>query len=285
MESLELIKNRIQSIASTRQITRSMRLVSTAKVQKARTQMEENRPFLRETERLVRIAAENASDARHPYLKRREEKRAAVIVISGDRGLCGGYNINANRHAAALIKSLGNDVKIITVGVKARDFFRRRYNKHLAHSFTGVADNPFYDEISGIAAIAQGWYDGGEVDQIYVVYTKFKSMLEQVPAEKRLLPFDMDAIPAEDGAKKLVRCEPDGDIFLTRAVSFYLAASLFGLVLESSCCEQSARVTSMDSAVKNADEMIDTLTLQYNQARQGTITQEIIEIVSGADAV
>lgn len=281
METLQLIKDRIQSIVGTQQITRSMRLVSTAKVQKARARMMTNRPFLQEAESLIRIARD-ASTARHPYLRRREEAPAAVIIISGDRGLCGGYNMNVNRHAAALIKALGGDVRIITVGVKTRDFCRRRYKKMVERSFTGVSESPFYDDAKEIAALAQGWYDSGEVGQIYVVYTKFESMLAQTPVEKRLLPLEIDAEPAKGGVKKLVRYEPDGDGFLAAAVSFYLEAFLFGALLESASCEQSARITSMDAAVKNSEEMIDSLTLLYNQVRQGAITQEIIEIVGGA---
>lgn len=284
MESLQLIKARTQSIASTRQITRSMRLASTSKVQKTRARMTANRPFLDSAETLIRIAAENASP-QHTYLRQREKTRAAVIVISGDRGLCGGYNINANRHAAALIKSLGGEVRIITIGVKARDFCRRRYKQMLARSFTGLSENPFYDDIKDIAAIAQGWYDSGKVDSVYMVYTKFESMLSQTAADKRLLPISIEEKPDGSGAATLTRCEPDGDGFLTVATTFYLAARLFGAVLESSVCEQSARITSMDAAVRNSDEMIDSLTLQYNQARQGAITQELIEIVAGAGAV
>lgn len=284
MESLQLIKARIQSISSTRQITRSMRLASTSKVQKTRGRMTANRPFLDSAETLIRIAAENASPQHH-YLRQREKTRPAVIVISGDRGLCGGYNINANRHAAALIKSLGGDVRIITIGVKARDFCRRRYKKMLEHSFTGMSENPFYDDIKNVAEIARGWYDNNEADSVYIVYTKFESMLSQKASEKRLLPIPAEEKPAKGGFAKLTRCEPDGDGFLTVAANFYLAASLFGAVLESAACEQSARITSMDAAVRNSDEMLDALTLQYNQARQGAITQELIEIVSGAGAV
>lgn len=284
MESLELIKARIQSIANTRQITQSMRLVSTSRVHKARSRMEANRPFLLDAERLACLAAENTSDTRHPYLRRHDGGRAAVIVISGDRGLCGGYNINVNRRAAALIKSLGGDVKIITVGMKSRDFCRRRYKKMLVHSFTGISESPSFDDAAGIAAIVQGWYDSGEVGCVYMVYTKFESMLVQTPVEKRMLPLDTGNT-AESGAGKQARCEPCGGSFLAGAVTFYLSACLFGAILEASSCEQSARVTNMDAAVKSADEMIDGLTLMYNQARQSAITQEIIEIVGGADAV
>lgn len=284
MESLELIKGRIQSISSTRQITQSMRLISTSRMQKARTRMEVNRPFLTQSEQLVRAAAKNISDTRHPYLLQRDGGRAAVIVINGDRGLCGGYNINVNRHAAALIKSLGSDLKIITIGTKSRDFCRRRYKGMLVRSFTSISENPSSEDARDIATLVQDWYDSGEVNKIYVVYTKFESMLTQTPETKLLLPLDTGA-PIPGGSDIPVRCEPAGDAFLARAVTFYLSAFLFGAILESSSCEQSARITSMDSAVKNADEMISALTLAYNQARQGAITQEIIEIVGGADAV
>lgn len=284
MESLQLIKNRIQGIGSTRQITQSMRLVSTSKVQRARTRMTENRPFLEEARQLVQIAGKSLGGSRHRYLADppTEANRAAVMVISGDRGLCGGYNMNVVREATALIKTIG-DARIVTVGVKARDYLRRRYRDKVAHSFIGISENPFPDDAREIAAILLDWFHSGEVDKVYVVYTRFESMLAQTPLVEQLLPL---AIPEPEApSPSLTRCEPDGEAFLAQAVPFYLSAFLYGAILESSACEQSARIISMDSAVKNADEMIESLTLLYNQARQGAITQELIEIVGGANAV
>lgn len=281
MESIQLVKTRIKSIKNTRQITQSMRLVSTSKVQKARARMLANSTFLEEGRRLVRIAQSGLDNSLHPFLQQRPETQSAVIVISSDRGLCGGYSSNVGKEAMLLVDESG-PARIITVGAKARDYCRRRRELNIAHSFTGVSENPFFEDAREIADLALGWYASGEVGQIYMVYTEFKSMLHQTPRRVKLLP--LEPLPA-DFPKERVQCEPDADTFLATVVPFYLYVQLYGAMLESSVCEQSARIASMDAAVKNSDEMIESLTLQYNQARQGTITQELIEIVSGASAV
>lgn len=278
MESIQSIKNRIQSISSTRQITQSMRLVSSSKVQKTRTRMQANLPFFEQARMLVEVAAGDVTDNSNIYLADRDTLPAAVIAISADRGLCGGYNANAMRFAAVHIKKLEN-TRIITVGAKARDFFRRRRNVTIAHSFHGISENPYFEDAGEITALALDWYKKGEIGRIDVVYTRFQSMLVQEPVVLRLLPLERRA------GLKPVTLEPAGPDFLAGAVPFYLAASIYGALLESAVCEQSARVTSMDTATKNSNEMIDALTLRYNQARQGAITQEITEIVGGANAV
>ena len=281
MESIQLIKTRIKSISSTRQITQSMRLVSTSKVQKARARMLANSTFLEEGRRLVRIAQSSLDYNSHPFLRHRPVTQSAIIIISSDRGLCGGYSTNVGREAMLLMDELG-PARVITVGAKARDYCRRRRELSIAHSFTGVSENPFFEDAREIADMALEWYASGEVDQVYMVHTEFKSMLLQIPKRVKLLP--LEPLPA-DFPRGRVQCEPDADSFLEKVVPFYLYTILYGAMLEASACEQSARITSMDSAVKNADEMIESLTLRFNQARQGIITQELIEIVSGAGAV
>jgi len=281
MESMQLIKNRIHGIGGTRQITQSMRLVSTAKVQKARARMSANRPFWEELRQLAMDAARGLRFTRHPYLTERPAKCSAVVMISGDRGLCGGYNINVGRETSALLERVGES-QIVTVGTKSRDYCNRRHRDKVAHSVTGISETPFFDDIREIASLLLGWYDSGEVDRIYVVYTQFKTMLSQTPKAELLLPIAVDESKPKAVA---VRCEPEDESFLQRVVPFYVTSFLYGAILESSACEQSARIASMDSAAKNADEMIRSLTLRYNQARQGAITQEIIEIVGGANAV
>jgi F-type H+-transporting ATPase subunit gamma len=287
MESLDLIKSRIQSISSTRQIMQSMRLVASSKVMRVRAQMLENRPFLSETERLIRIAAQSVSDSRrNRYLtpKALADAKAAVIVVSGDRGLCGGYNIHVSRRASELIRSLERGVRIVAVGEKARDYCRRRYSALLAGSFAGVSESPLFSDAEEIAALVKGWYDGGEVDALYLVYTRFENMLIHTPVSERLLP--LSPVSAESSGKQArYRCEPGGDTLLSRGMHFYLSSRVFGALLESSSCMQSAQVASMDVAVKNADEMISKLVIEYNQVRQGAITQEIIEIAGGSEAV
>lgn len=282
MDSLQAIKNRITSIRSTRQITQSMRLVATSKVQRVRTRMQENRPFLRESERLMYMVTGTLTDSNNRYMRKGKNGVTAVIVISSDRGLCGGYNINVNKEAARLLHTL-NDVKLVTIGSKSREYFRRR-KRTPESSYSGISETPFWEDAADIATLVLGWYDSGEVDAIYVVHTEFESMLKHNLCSRQVLPVER---PAEmrDGPRALVRCEPAGEGMLGRAAGFFLTAYLFGAILEAACCEQSARIASMDSAVKNADEMVEMLTLRYNQARQSAITQELTEIIGGANAV
>jgi len=278
MESLSLIKNRISSIASTRQITQSMRTIAAIKVHKAREAMTANRPFLEQAGRLVRAAGANLPYGEHPLLKKREATRAAVVVIGGDRGLCGGYNINVGKAVTKLAKNAG-ELRIITVGAKAGDYCRHRFKGKVARSFTGISESPFYEDAEAIAAMVMDWYVNGEADRLYVVYTQFKSMLSQRTKTEKLLP-----VKRETGKVKM-KFEGGPRVLFSHALPQYVTAFIYGAILESAACEHSARIATMDAAVKNAGEMIDALTLSYHQARQGEITQEIIEIVSGADAV
>ena len=278
MDSLILIKNRINSIHSTRQITQSMRTVSTVKVQRARERMLAGRPFLEQARRLVQAAGAALPYGEHPLLAPREGIRAAVLVVSGDRGLCGGYNLNVCKALSALAKSHA-DLKIIIVGSKAADYCAQRFQGKVTRSYTGISENPFYEDAEAIAAALMGWYKNAEVDQVYIIYTQFRTMLSQRTTTAKLLPLEIDP---PGGATTRFEI-PSTEIF-THAVPFYVTAFVYAAILESAACEHSARIATMDSAVKNAGGMIEALTLLYHQARQGEITREIIEIVSGADA-
>jgi F-type H+-transporting ATPase subunit gamma len=277
MDFLLLIKNRIDSIVSTRQITQSMRTVATVKVRRAREKLLANRPFLEQARRLVQAAGAALPYGEHPLLSKRGGKRAAVVAISGDRGLCGGYNVNAGKALSALAKGM-DDVRLVTVGAKIGEYCAGPFRGKVAHSYTGISENPFYGDAEAIASIVMDWYKSGEVDQVYVVYTQFNTMLSQKTRAAKLLPLEIE--PAQIKTRFEI---PPHEIF-THAVPFYVTAFIYGAILESAVCEQSARIATMDAAVRNAGGMIDALTLLYHQARQGEITREIIEIVSGADA-
>lgn len=279
METLNLIQSRINSIASTRQITQSMRTVSTIKVQRAKDAMEANRPFLAEARRAVQLAGANLPYGRHALLTPREGGTTAIIAVGGDRGLCGGYNISVGKAVSAQVKAAKGQVRIITAGSKTADYCRPRYKEKLMHSVSGISEQPFYEDAQAIADLVLRWYKKGEVDRVILVHTKFHTMLSQEAVAEALLP-----VTLEDSKMKL-RFEAGAPAQFGRAVQEYLAAAVYGAVLEASLCEQSARMTAMDAAVKNAGEMIDRLTLEYHQARQSEITQEMIEIISGADAI
>jgi F-type H+-transporting ATPase subunit gamma len=279
METIRDIRIRLNSINNTKQITQSMRLISTRKVQKTRFRMEANRPFLEQSAKIVNNMVNEFQFQNHRYIAGRKAEKSLIILITGDRGLCGGYNVNVEKEAYALMKKLG-DAEIITIGTKGRDYFRRR-QKSLVQTFRGLSENPFYEDARGIGAIALKMYDSGEVDQVYLVYTEYHSILLQTPKSVLLLPLKKNA----RGSDFIMTYDSDEETFFEYAVSKYITSVIFGTMLESAVSEQCARIMSMDSAVKNSEKMIDSLTLQYNQMRQGAITQEIAEIVGGANAV
>lgn len=280
MESIQDIRTRLKSIASTQQITQSMRLVSQAKVQRARQKMDQNRPFFEQISRTMNDLGCNSVGSKHPYLLEREKNRSLIIVISSDRGLCGGYNINICKEAIALAKRLG-EVEFITIGSKVREYCRRR-KKSIHKSYQSISENPFYADAKEIADLALELYNSGQIDQLYLVYTQYVSMLTLTPKSVRLLPL---TVPEQTEKPALMRYEPGEENFLGSVTPMYLSAYIFGALLESAACEQASRITSMDAAVKNSTEMIDSLTLQYNRVRQGAITQELTEIVGGANAL
>ena len=298
MESIEQVKNRIDSIAGTKQITQSMRLVSTARLQRVRGRMEGNRLFRQETARMVREAAAEHDVRKHRYVRPAPEGAGAcVIVVAADRGLCGGYNINVCREAGSLIQETGA-AKVIAVGQKAKDYFRRRRGAGgVDKAFVGVSETPFFEDAEEIASCALDWFERGEVGSIYLARTRFVNILTLPPECSLLLP--VVATEAAGGGaggaegaggdgprlRRLARYEPEGGRLLDLAVPFYVASAVFGAMLEASVCEQSARIASMDSAVRNSEDMIETLTLQYNKARQSGITDELADIIGGAAAL
>ena len=306
MESLKTVKLRINSIKSTKQITQSMRTVSTIKAKKIRLRMNQNLAFLKESKGLADAAAKSLDGTVHHYTsghKKNDDSSlpAAVIVIGSDRGLCGGYNINIGKKLSELVKMRG-DCKIITIGTKIKDYCRIRYNDMIAEQYSGISENPLYDDAAQIAAIVLEMYNKQEIDEIYIIRTRFESMLSQKAEVIKLLPHNSQAgvvisddaadssktaavKQEESGVRSVASFEPAGEKLLETAIPFYITAYIFGAILESSLCEQSSRVAGMDAAVKNAEEMIERLTTLYNLVRQGAITQEIIEIVNGADAV
>jgi len=281
MESLQTVRGRINNIITTKQITHSMRLMSTIKAQNALRKMEANRPFGEQTAKLLRNAAAALPDKRHIYINPRETAAlSAVVVISGDRGLCGSYGANVGKAALSLIESIGK-TKLITVGAKARDYFKRRFKNKIERSFTGISENPFFDDAGEIASLLLDWYKSGEIGQVFIVYTQFETMLSQQPKAVKLLPIETVKIAPREAP----RCETGAEHMLNHIVPYYINAFIYGAILESSVCEQCARASSMDSAIKNSEEMIEKLTLLYNQARQASVTQDLIEIVNGSDAV
>ncbi len=296
MASMRNIKRRIKSVSSTQQITKAMNLVSASKLQKAKTNLAATRPFFQETQRVIASIVTVSGGLKHKYLTKRDEvKNIGVILLSADRGLCGGYNSNVSKEAFALIQKKneqGARESVIVSGNKGRDFLKRR-GKNIIKNYTGISEAPTYQNAKEMGELAVAMYERGEIDEIHLVYTEFKSTLVHNPKAIQLLPISADSLmdlskeqTAEEKANlALMNYEPAEDEVLNYIVPKYINTVIFGALVESAACEEGARMTSMDTATENAEEMIDKLTLSFNRARQGAITQEITEIISGANAL
>ena len=278
--SMKDIKLRIRSVQSTMQITKAMELVASSKLRHARERMEQARPYFETLQAtLADIAAAN-TEFTSPYLARRPVKKTCYIVIAGDRGLAGGYNANLFKLVAQAAE--GKECCVLPVGKKALEHFQHRGMSILTEAFSPVEDVTVSDCFSMSRLVAQGFLKG-EFDEIHLCYTRFESMLTQTAKTVQMLP--MAALkPREDKRpRSLMLYEPSSEAVYDAIVPEYFAGLIWGAVCESEASEQAARRTAMDAASKNAGEMIENLNLRYNRARQAAITQEITEIVAGAE--
>lgn len=281
MASMRDIKRRIKSVNSTEQITNAMYLVASSKLNKARNRLDDTRPFFNETRKVIANIVNGSSGISHPFLEKREVKSTAVIVITGDRGLCGGYNANVNKIAMTAIKNKEND-KVIAVGGKGKEFFKSRCN--LKEAFTNISEKPTYEDALKIGRLALEMFTSREVDEVYLAYTEFVSTLVSEPKLIKLFPLDVDDFKNDDtsSASALTVYEPSEEEVLEYVIPKYVNTVIYGALVESAVCELGARMTAMDAATENAEEMINSLNIIYNRARQSAITQEITEIVGGS---
>lgn len=278
------IRRRIRSIRNTMQLTKAMKMVSASKLRRAQDRMIRLRPFARRMGEVLRSLAARANPEGHPLLKVRDERRVEVVVVSGDKGLCGSFNTNVLKAATAFLAGLdGREVSVQAVGKKGRDFLRRRryfMSRERADVFRDL-DFPLAAEI---ASDLMERYVTGELDAVYVVYNEFKSAIQHRAVVERLLPIEpMEAAPG-DAVEDYIY-EPGPAELFDRILPRHVEIQLYRALLESNAAEQAARMTAMDSATSNASELIDSLTLHMNRVRQASITTEIIEVVSGAQAL
>jgi F-type H+-transporting ATPase subunit gamma len=295
MASVQDIKRRVRSVRNTRKITKAMELVAGAKLRRAQTRIEAMRPYAdRMLELMTGTARASASVRGLPLLQRREVQTALIVPVTADRGLAGGFNAQILRHAFALERRLraeGKAVRFAVVGKKGASTLRfRRYE--LEGAFQGFTDRPTYSDAQGIAHRLAELYTGEEVDQVIVVYNHFISPLVQRVTEQEILPISEQLLARDEEAEEAERAqlgdfiyEPEPEEILARLLPVYLETELYRALLESAASEQGARMTAMRNASKNAGELIDRLTLAMNRARQAEITQEILEVVAGADAL
>jgi F-type H+-transporting ATPase subunit gamma len=291
MAQVQDIKRRIRSVRNTRKITKAMELVAGARLRRAQARIEAMRPYAdRMLELMVGTARASTSVRGLPLLQRREIRTAAILGLTGDRGLAGAFNAQILRHVFAVERRLrgeGVDVRWLVSGRKGASTLRfRRYE--LGQQWIGFSDRPAYSDAQAIAHHITELYAEEAVDQVIVVYNHFESPLVQRVVEQEILPIPESVLESGDEAPTLVGdfiYEPEPELILERLLPVYVETELYRALLESAASEQGARMTAMRNASKNAAELIESLTLAMNRARQAEITQEILEVVAGADAL
>ena len=311
MPSMKAIKRRRLTVKNISQITKAMNLVATSKLQRARAALAAVREPIQATFNITYSALCDVdfNSVEMPLFEARNEvKKTAYVLITANRGLCGGYNSNVCKELLKHAKANDKDPLIIPLGTKGRDYFRRR-NKDIVE-LASISETPNFADASKVAGTLCEMYEKGDIDEVYIVYTKFFTVLHLEPIVKQVLPMSQDYVrrvvgihlkdgeewedlgffkqPEPEEQKRLrqeMEYEPGVDGVLGSVVPWFLGMFIFGALASSALCEQAARMTSMDSATKNAGDIIDKLTLMFNRQRQSTITQEITEIVSGANAL
>lgn len=281
MASTREIKRRIKGITSIKQITKAMELVSTAKLRKAKLVLEKSRPYYETVLSNINEVMKHL-EGEHPLLKVREVKNSLYIVLTSDRGLAGGYNSNILKMVQEDIGDRIDNSKLIVVGNKAREFFTRR-GYDIVKSCVGIGEEPSYGDAKNLARLALDLYQKGEIDEIKIAYTRFESTLKYIPRIMTLLP--SKEMKETEKSNALIEFEPSAGAVLNYLIPKYIESSIYGSLIEAAASEQGARRMSMEAATDNAVEMIDDLQTNYNRARQAAITNEITEIVSGANAL
>ena len=288
MANLRDIQKRITSTRSTRQITRTMEMVATAKIRKAQERIESARPYALAMMEVLGNVARYVEGATHPLLEEHEERsRVIVIAVAADRGLCGAFNSNILRLSEGILRDereAGVEADVIAVGKKAIGYFRYRGIEPVA-SYRDMTDKPSIADARSIARLLIDAYTAGEVDAVKMVFNRFRNVADQVPEIHDLLPIKHDVVEEEGGEDQLhpeYIFEPSAEEVLERLLPTYMETLVYRALLESAASEQGARRKAMKAATDNASEMITTLTRSYNRVRQGAITNEIAEIVGGA---
>ncbi len=290
MATLRDIRRRIKSVKSTAQITKTMEMVSAAKLRRAQAAVESARPYATDLSAVLANLTEASSDLSHPAFQGREVKRRAIVLVSSDRGLAGAFNTNLIRAAEERMRERPQPTQLVLLGKKAFDYFRRRNAPGFGSKtdLGGVADWKFAEAASREIITR---FEAGELDEVDLIYTRFRSALSRDVVVEPYIPLGSEALSGKaapksaGGTRRDYIYEPDPGTILTRIVPYFLAMRLYMALAESAASEHGARMIAMGSATKNANEMIQNLTLHMNRTRQATITREIVEIVGGAEAL
>lgn len=288
MAGVRDIKRRITSVKSTGQITKAMNLVSSVKLQKAKDKMSKNTVFFNRMQDVISSIATNCKgiNSKYVYNKKSNNDKNLYVVLTSDRGLCGGYNANIFKMIKSELKIKDNDLFIV-VGKKGRDFLKRN-KMDIKEDYIGIAEKPFYEDASTIGKQIITMYNNNEINNVKLIYTSFKTVINQEVKVYDLLPINVDKLDNNSDNKKaesLMLFEPGVETVFNYVVPKYINSILFGAMLESSVSEQGSRMTAMDNATENSKDIVDDLTLKYNRARQASITKELTEIVGGANAL
>lgn len=296
MAGTKEIRSKIKSIKNTQKITKAMEMVAASKMRKVQERMQGSRPYAERIKTVINHLASGRLEYQHPYLIEREAKNIGFIIISTDRGLCGGLNANLLKSTVQAMREWnkkGADLHICTVGKKAESFFRR-FGGNVIASISGLSDKPGIMDVIGIVKIILELYDTGKLDRIFLAYNKFVNTMTQQPVIDLILPINAQEQEVEQeqkqGSEKIKYAwdyiyEPEAKTLLDALLIRYVESLAYQSVVENIACEQAARMVAMKNASDNAGELIDDLQLMYNKARQASITREISEIVAGAAAV
>ena len=287
MASMRDIKRRRASVQSTGQITKAMKLVATVKLQKAKNRALQSKEYFNCMYKTVISLLAKSANTNNIYTKESESKRKAIVVITSNRGLAGGYNSNVVKLITQNEELIKEDLDIYAIGKKGQEFLARRgYN--IVEDRSELMEEFTYADAIKLCNKLLASYEKGEVGEIYIAYTNFKNTVSHIPTLLKLLPIletDDDSMDEGKNDDLIMNFEPDDEEALQLIIPKYVASLLHGALIEATAAENGARMQAMDSATNNAEEMIDKLTLKYNRARQGSITQELTEIIAGAEAI
>lgn len=286
MASMRDIQRRKASIQSTGQITRAMKLVSTVKLQKSKSRAEEAKPYFTRMHATVTSILARSANIDHRYLKSNENKKKAVLVITSNRGLAGGYNTNITKLLTTDPEFSPEHTVVYCVGHKGKEVLQRK-GYEIKADFSEVIENVIYRDAMDISDVILKDFENGEFGQLYIAYTVFKNTVSHIPTMLKLLPATVEEVPETEESDKLtlMNYEPNEEEALDIIIPKYVTSLIYGSMIEAVASENGARMAAMDSATSNAEEMIADLSLKYNRARQSSITQELTEIIAGAEAI
>ena len=284
MASLRDIRRRIKGVKNIRQVTRAMNMIAAARLRRAQQKAESARPYAdRLAEILQDVMASSGGAAKHPLMAKRDVSKIALVVITADRGLCGAFNAGIIREAQRFLREQKMPVELITVGRKGRDYFQR-LGCTIAQHFTQPSRDVRLEEVGNVSKRLITDYGTAKYDQVFFAYAKFASVLKSQPSVVQLLPFEKPA-SADRNAKTAYQFEPDAEELLGTLLPQYVEVLIYRAIVESLASEQAARMIAMKAATDSASDMITGLTREYNNARQASITNQLLEVVSGADAL